>query len=120
MPGLAAASANGWVDDFTDTVWVALHTGDPGASGTAEASAETTRSQATFAAASVGAAGLTGTLPSWPGWDQGPETISHLSLWSASTSGTFKGSVALSGAIAVDDGDSLTVSVLTVAVTGIV
>ena len=41
--------------------WIQLHTGDPGAAGTANLSAVTTRQQATFATASGGAIALAST-----------------------------------------------------------
>lgn len=113
--GLATvASANAMLDGFRNTAfqvaatWVKLHTGDPGSAGTANASAVTTRSQATFAAATSGALALTGTSPSWSMTTT--ETISHISVWSASTSGTFHWSAALSASKSVANGDTLTLT----------
>ncbi|WP_228002125.1 phage tail fiber protein [Nocardia australiensis] len=90
-------------------LYVKVHTGDPGA-GTANASAVTTRSQATFAAAASGAIALTGTNPSWP--MTATETISHVSVWDSSTSGNFLWSAALSAPKAVVNGDTLTLTSL--------
>ena len=61
--GLAPAVANSILDALCRSVawtdpaafWVKLHLGDPGAAGTANAAANTTRQQATFSAASGGA-----------------------------------------------------------------
>ncbi|WP_433568076.1 phage tail fiber protein (plasmid) [Nocardia sp. CA-151230] len=87
-------------------LYVKLHTGDPGSAGTANASAVTTRSQATFGAASSGAIALTGTNPSWS--MTATETITHISVWDASTAGNFLWSAALSASKSVVNGDTLT------------
>lgn len=91
-------------------LYVKLHTsaGDPGAAGTSNASAVTTRSQATFAAAASGAIALTGTNPSWT--MSGTETIGGISVWDAPTSGNFQWSAALSVAKSVQSGDTLTLT----------
>lgn len=90
------------------SVWLALHTGDPGASGTSNASAETDRKEVTFAAPSAGS--MTASAVSWTGWDAGSETISHVSLWSASSAGTFLQSGALAASKAVENGDTINVT----------
>jgi len=89
-------------------LYVRLHLGDPGASGTANASSVSTRSQATFAAAASGAIALTGTSPSWS--MTGTETITHISVWDASTGGDFLWSAGLSVAKSVQSGDTLTLT----------
>src|ERR1051325_1437969 len=96
--GLASATLNSWLNGLCRNVawtqpaafWVKLHLGDPGAAGTANAAANTTRKQATFSAASAGAITTSGDLA----WTSVPnaETYSHVSFWDASTSGTFLGS----------------------------
>lgn len=91
-------------------LYVKLHTGDPGSAGTANASAVTTRSQATFSAAASGAIALTGTNPSFAMTTT--ETISHISVWDASTSGNFLFSAALSASKNVVNGDTLTLTSL--------
>lgn len=94
--------------------WVAVHTGDPGASGTSNASAgSTTRSQVSFAAASSGSIALTGTQPSWTNGGT-LETITHISVWTAQTSGSFLFSAALGTSRQWLGGDVLTLSALTV------
>lgn len=90
-------------------VFVQLHTGDPGSAGTANASAETERKDLTFASPSAGS--TTASQVSWTAWDAGPETISHISLWSASTSGTFLQSGALSASKSITNGDTLNLTV---------
>lgn len=89
-------------------LYIRLHVGDPGSAGSANTSAVGTRSQATFAAASGGAIALTGTNPSWS--MSGTETISHISVWDASTGGNFLWSAALSVAKSVQSGDTLTLT----------
>lgn len=116
--GLHAVNlANRWLDILRGTaftapsgLYVKLHTGDPGAAGTANASVVTTRSQATFGASSGGAIGLTGTNPSWTA--TASETISHISVWDNSSAGNFLWSAALSVSKSVQSGDTLTLTTL--------
>lgn len=89
-------------------LYVKLHLGDPGANGTANSSVVVTRSQVTFAAAASGAIALTGTNPSWS--MTATESISHISIWDASTAGNFLWSAALSVTKSVQSGDTLTLT----------
>lgn len=117
--GLAAAAVNGWLDGTfaTATCWLKLHTGDPGASGAAAAAAgDTTRKQATMAAAAGGAKAMTGSAGPWTNGGTS-ETLSHLSLWSASTAGTFNGSAALAASQAWAATNTFTLTSFSVAVT---
>jgi hypothetical protein len=116
--GLSAANANAQLNVYRGTtytgvtVYIKLHTGDPGAAGTANASAVTTRNAATWSAASAGSM----TLSSISAFSMtGAETISHISGWDASTSGTFLWSAALGSSKTVANGDSLQLTTLTVA-----
>lgn len=114
--GLASGIANSVLDALCRSVtwtepaafWVKLHTGDPGSAGTNNAAGETTRKQATFAAASAGAittsAGLDWTTVSTT------ETYSHVSFWDASTGGTFLGSDALDTSRSVTAGDNFSIA----------
>jgi hypothetical protein len=88
--------------------WIQLHTGDPGAAGTANLSAVTTRQQANFAVASGGAIALSAALP--PFNMTATETIVALSIWTAATGGLVLWDVALSASQAVNNGDTLTVN----------
>ena len=91
-------------------VWVKLHLGDPGAAGTSNAAANTTRQQGTFgSAAASGAISNTAAIE----WTSVPntETYSHISLWSASTGGTFLGSDDLSSTAPVTAGDTFRIPV---------
>ncbi|MBF6411019.1 phage tail fiber protein [Nocardia farcinica] len=91
-------------------LYVKLHVGDPGSTGASNASAVTTRAQATFAAAASGAIGLTGASPQWP--MTATETISHVSVWDAPTSGNFLWSAQLASTKNVVNGDTLTLTAL--------
>jgi len=86
------------------SIFIQLHTGDPGASGTANVSAVTTRNQITWSAAASGALALS-TLAAYS--MTATETISHISGWSAASAGTFYFSGALTTSKAVTNGDSL-------------
>jgi hypothetical protein len=121
--GIASASADAILNLYRATnitapsqIFIKLHTGDPGAAGTANASAVTTRNQATWSAPSSNAIALSA-LATWAMTTT--ETISHLSFWDASTSGTFLRSAALSAGVAVVNGSTLQVTTLTVAVSPI-
>ncbi len=109
--------ANKLLDTLSNTSFAAgattamkLHTGDPGSAGTSAASAETTRKALTWSAASGGAKAIAATLPSWPSWSAGPETISHISVWDSTTAGNFLYSFALTTPKAVTNGDTLNVT----------
>lgn len=97
--------------------FVKLHTADPGAAGATAASANTTRVTVDFAAASAGSVSQTGTAPSWASWAAGSETISHISVWDAVTAGTFLFSAALTTPKAITNGDTFTLSSLSVSLT---
>ena len=101
------------------TIFVKLHTADPGASGaTAAAAGSTTRVAATFSAASGGAIALTGTNPSWTNGGTS-ETLTHVSVWDASTSGNFLWSAALSSSQAWANTNTFTLTTLGVSLTPI-
>lgn len=115
--GLAASVINGWLDGTFSTTWVKLHTADPGASGaTAAAAGDTTRKQATMASASAGSKAMTGTAGPWTNGGTS-ETLSHISLWTASSAGTFNGSAALSASQAWVSTNTFTLTSLSIAIT---
>lgn len=103
------------VDGYSET-YVQLHTGDPGATGTANVSGETDRVAVTWAASSGGSKSMTGTLE-WASWTAGNETISHITLWDSSTGGAFIWSGALTTAKAVGNTDTLQITSLTLSLT---
>lgn len=129
--GLSATNtANAWLNvlrgtsaaTFTavTTLFVQLHTGDPGASGTANVSSVTTRPALNFGAASAGSQSAIATLPSWATWaGTNGEVVTHISVWGASSGGTFYYSAALTASKTVNTGDTLNLSSLTVALTPI-
>lgn len=115
--GLSASRANsilgvlrGSAYSAVTTPFVKLHTGDPGSAGTANASANTTRNAVTWNAPSGGSMTLNA-LSSWT--MTASETITHISIWDASTAGNFVESWALSSGVAVVNGSTLTINTLT-------
>lgn len=124
--GLHAVNlANAWLNVFSGTsitapanTFVKAHTGDPGSAGTSNASAETTRKQLAWLAASAGSKSITSTLPSWV-WSAGSETISHMSVWDALTSGNFFYSFALTASKSITNGDTLNLTSHSVSLTPI-
>jgi len=117
MGTFSATVRNAWLDALArnisyanGAVWVQLHIGDPGAAGTTNPAVETTRQQATFgAAAALGAISNTAAIE----WTlvAASETYTHVSLWSASTAGTFLGSDDLSFTAAVNAGDTFRIPI---------
>lgn len=111
--GLATTTlANKWLDALRGTAfsvsntYIRLHTGDPGSAGTSAASAgATTRSQVTFAAASGGQLAMSGTNPSWINAGS-VETITHVSIWDAASSGNLLFTAALSSPSSWVTGDT--------------
>lgn len=91
----------------TADAWVKLHTGDPGEDGTANAAGETTRKQVACAAASSGSVASNADL-TWTNVSTS-ETISHVSVWDASTGGNCLWTGALSASKAVTAGDTFTI-----------
>lgn len=112
LRGTSAATFTG-----VTTLFVQLHTGDPGASGTANVSSVTTRPAVNFGAASAGAQAAIATLPSWATWaGTNGEVVTHISVWGASSAGTFYYSVALTASKTVNTGDTLNLASLSVSV----
>ena len=125
--GLSAANlAHTWLNVLRGTTFTGaagafaqLHTGDPGASGTANVSSTTTRSSITWNAPSAGSMTLSNT-PSWASWaGTNGEVVSHVSEWSASSAGTFYFSAQLTASKTLNTGDTLNLTTLTVALTPI-
>lgn len=107
--GIAAAEANTALDAIrTDTPFIKLHVGDPGAAGASNAAVETTRKAVTFGAPSGGSMTNTASFQ----WTiiAGSEDATHFSVWNASTGGTFKGSGTIT-ANAYTAGDTFTVAI---------
>lgn len=93
------------------TVYVKLHTGDPGEAATSNAATETTRQSASWASASSGSIATSATI-TWTNVST-TETYTHWSLWDASTAGNALWSGALSSSAAVTAGDTFQITSLT-------
>lgn len=118
--GASSTRANAILNIYRATAYsavsgfVKLHTGDPGSAGTANASAVTTRNAISFNAPSAGSMTLA-TLASYS--MTASESISHVSIWDASTAGNFQESYALSSPVPVVNGSTLTFTTFTLSVT---
>ena len=93
------------------TVYVKLHTGDPGEAATSNAATETTRKAASWSAASSGSIATDATIE-WTNVST-TETYSHWSLWDASSGGNALWTGALSTSAAVTAGDTFQITSLT-------
>ena len=92
------------------TVAVKLHTGNPGAAGTANASSVTTRPAITFGAQSAGTI-ASSNGPQWTAWaGTNGEVVTHISLWDATSAGNFLCSIALTASKTMGTGDTLTLT----------
>lgn len=97
--GLAPATANSLLDAlFNQTnytaptaLWIQLHTGDPGAAGSANIASETTRKDVTTSIGAAAGGAVTNTVAvDWTSVTApSPETYTYFSIHSASTAGTF-------------------------------
>lgn len=103
--GLAAAQANALLNVYNNTAatavatpFIQLHTGDPGASGTSNVANSSTRKTITWNTPSGGSMTLA-SLGSFTGTTS--ETITHVSLWTAVSGGTFLQSFALTASQAI-------------------
>lgn len=108
---------NEWLDCFASNatynintqVWVQLHTGDPGLSGTANVAGETNRKQGTFGTPASAGAIANSVAIEWTNVSAS-ESYTYVSLWSASTAGTFLGHDAITTA-AVTAGDTFRIPI---------
>jgi hypothetical protein len=85
--------------------YVKLHLGDPGAAGSNNAAANTTRQAVTFGNAAASGAISNTAAVEWTNVSNS-ETYTHVSFWTASSGGTFLGSDDLSSSAAVTAGDT--------------
>ena len=95
------------------TVYMKLHTGDPGAAGSSNAATETTRKSVSFGAPAAPAAGVvTISNDAQVQWTSisGSQDATHYSLWDDPTAGNYLGS-GLITASAYTAGDTLTFAV---------
>lgn len=91
-------------------VYAQLHLGSPGAAGTANLAAHTTRVLCTFGAAASGGLISNTVAVSWTSLSAN-EAITHVSFWSAASGGTFLGSDDLPATKNVQIGDTLTIPI---------
>jgi len=126
--GLSATIANQILDSLFSAAaftapaasYIQLHTGDPGAAGTASVSSYTTRTAVTWAAAAGGSKSISAPVTvtaSWSGTNN--EVIRYVSFWSAVTGGTFVASDQLAAPVTMSTGAPLTLSSLSAPITPI-
>jgi hypothetical protein len=117
MGSFSSAVANAWLDALcrntsyaNAAVYVQLHTADPGAAGTTAIATNSTRQQATFGAGASSRTISNTVAIEWTSVST-TETYTHISLWSASSNGTFLGSDDLSSSAAVTAGDTFRIPI---------
>lgn len=93
-------------------LYIKLHTGDPGAAGTANASAVTTRRQATMNAASGGQITLNAMSGNYA--MTATESIGYFSVWNDPTAGSFLFSGQWTVARSVVNGDTIVIQTFVV------
>lgn len=104
----AVGRATNWTAPVAN--YAKLHTGDPGASGASNAAAgDTTRKALTWAAPSSNAIALTTTFPVWTNGGTS-ETLTHISVWDASSAGNFLYSIALTSSQAWASGNTFSLT----------
>lgn len=118
--GISAAEANAFLNRYRNvaaaaiaTVYIQVHTADPGSAGTTGISVgSTVRLLVAFNAASGGSM----TLSSIATWTNGgtSETLTHISFWDASSGGTFLRSATLSSSQAWVSTNTYQLTTLTV------
>lgn len=100
--GLSAYLANKFLDAVGNgtaysaaNVYIKLHTGDPGANGTANAATETTRKEVTFASASAGAIASDAAVT----WTNiaGSQDATYFTAWDNLSAGNFLFSGSITG-----------------------
>lgn len=87
-----------------------LHLGDPGAAGTANPAAMTTRQQLTFGTPAASRSIATTTLTAWPAASVG-ETLSWWSFWSAALAGSHIANDDMNASAPVAIGENLEIAV---------
>jgi hypothetical protein len=128
--GLAPSLVSGWFNTLRTTgnggaaysavagTFVQMHTGDPGAAGTANVSVGSTARNSCVLSSSTGGSSLSLATPPSAYTNGGTsETLTHLSVWTASSAGTFLFSVVLTVPKPWASADQFTLSTLTAALT---
>lgn len=107
----ANTALNAWA---ANAHYVQLHTGAPGAAGTANVSSTTTREAVTWGTAAGGVLTASNS-PAWPSWGgTNPETVTDISFWDAATAGNYQGSMPLATPATMATTDTLALTPLTV------
>jgi hypothetical protein len=122
--GLSAYLGDKWLQMLGATaftapgaVYIGLHTGNPGASGTSNLSSVTTRMAVTWGTAAAGAIAESNT-PTWSSWaGTNGEVVTDISCWDASTTGNFYFSALLASSKTMATGDALQLTTLSVSFT---
>lgn len=135
--GLAATNlANAWLNTLRGggagtsytapaALYIKLHTGDPGAAATSNASQHTTRQAITFGAAAANSTVQQIAISNTPSWtiasltSPTTETISHISMWDNVSAGNFLWSILLGTSKAVVNTDVLNLTTCTLSLTPI-
>ena len=117
---------NAWLNTIKSTgtsfnvagsIFVQLHTGSPGAVGTALVSSVTTRPSITFTSATTGVLNSSGTA-SWTSWaGTNGEVVTNVSFWDASSAGNFLWSATLTASKTVNTGDTLNLTSASLTIT---
>lgn len=114
----AILNAVGGTAFSVSTPYLKLHTGDPGETGVANPAGENTLKACSFASASGGSMGLSGTV-SWTNVSTS-ETLTHWSLWNGNTVDGFGEPTddcvwtgAFNSSSTVTAGDTFTITTLT-------
>jgi hypothetical protein len=111
--GVSTTVANAMLTGATgtnDMIYAGLNTGDPGSAGTSNTSSTTTRESVTWGSPSSAAVSASNE-PAWPSWaGTNNEVVSWITLWSASSSGTFGASMQLGASVTMATGDTLTLT----------
>lgn len=117
---------NAWLNTIKSTgtsynvagsIYVQLHTANPGSAGTTSVSSTTTRQTITFTAATTGVLNSSSS-PSWTNWaGTNGEVVSHVSFWDAVSAGNFLWSAQLSASKTINTGDTFTLSSASLTIT---
>jgi hypothetical protein len=121
----SAAVANAILDAYCRNVaptlptqvWIKKHVGSPGAAGTSNPAADTTRKQATFGTAAAAGAIANTAAVTWNAVST-TETYTHWTAWDASVNGNFlfSGTVT-NGAVTAGDDFTAAIGALTASLT---
>lgn len=120
--GASSARLDAFLADYHEA-YVQMHSGDPGASGTANVSTATTvRQEVTLGAPDTDNGNRrrrNNAIIRWEGADvTGSQSNTHFSLWSAASAGTFLGSGELSGPVSFVEGAPAEIPINGLVVTG--